>query len=68
MKWAVDATVSEDSRLFTGYYKMDETKVTILGKQNLVAVLKVLGEPSIKVNGLRAVVSLNLETTTVRDS
>ena len=46
MKWAIDATVSEDGRIFTGYYEMDETKVTIPGKQNLVAVLKVLGAPN----------------------
>ena len=46
MKWAEDATVSDDGRTFTGYYIMDETKVTIPGKQNIVAVLKVLGAPN----------------------
>ena len=43
MKWAEDAEVSADGRIFTGSYTMAESKVTIPGKQTLVVVLKVLG-------------------------
>lgn len=43
MLWAENATVSADGRTLTAYYTMNESKVSIPGKQTLVAVLKVFG-------------------------
>ena len=46
MKWAENANVSENGRIFTAHYSMSKTEVTVPGKQTLVFVLKVLGAPN----------------------